>query len=213
MKIAPSILNADFYELGYHVDIIKDVIDYLHIDVMDGHFVPNISIGVPVVESLKKHYDLPIDTHLMITNPYDYIEAFYKAGSDLITFHLEANSDINKTIDLIHSLGIKAGLSIKPKTGVDELKPYLDKLDLVLVMSVEPGFGGQKFLDSATDKINELKALREKNGYHYLISVDGGINLETISKVKNSDIVVLGSYTFKNDDHKKAILDILEALK
>lgn len=205
MFIAPSILSADFLNLEAEIDRMLPYTDYLHIDVMDGRFVPNISIGVPVVKSLKKKYQCPFDVHLMIVEPENYIKAFKDAGADLITFHVEATKDSKHVIDMIHSYNLKAGISIKPKTEVDKIKEYLPYLDLVLVMSVEPGFGGQEFLDNATFKIDELRRLKEENGYHYLIEVDGGINDKTAHLCHNADILVSGSYLFKAPNLKEAV--------
>lgn len=205
MKIAPSILGANFLNLEKDIDKVLPYTDYLHIDVMDGRFVPNISIGIPVVKSLKKKYQVPFDVHLMIIEPEKYIEPFVKAGADLITFHVEATENVKKVIDLIHSYNLKAGLSIKPKTPVSVIEKYLPDLDLVLVMSVEPGFGGQEFMESAVSKIDKLKELKEKCHYQYLIEVDGGINDKTANKCHNADILVSGSYIFDSTDVKDAI--------
>lgn len=211
IEVAPSILSADFANLKNSIDEVKDYIKYLHIDVMDGHFVPNITIGAPVVKALRPHFDLIFDTHLMISNPIDYVEDFAKAGSDYITIHSEANKPY-ESINKIHDLGKKAGISIKPKTNVSEIYAYLSNVEMVLVMSVEPGFGGQKFMDVCLPKIKELKELREKNNYKYIISVDGGINLETSKLVKEAgvDLCVAGSYVFNHKNKEEAIKSICE---
>ncbi len=209
MKVALSILTADFMKVEESLkDIIHDV-DYVHMDIMDGEFVPNISFGPAIVKSLRPMTEVPFDTHLMILHPQNYIKQFAEAGSQYITFHVEADCDVMETINLIKSYGVKAGLSIKPNTTVEEIKKYLPYLDLVLVMSVEPGFGGQKFMVSAIDKCKELKELREKNNYNYLISVDGGINDKTLPQIsKYLDLAVSGSYVC-NADNKKERLEIL----
>ena len=156
--ISPSILSADFANLERDIKLVENAgADWLHIDVMDGHFVPNITIGVPVVDSIKKIASVPLDVHLMIENPEKYIEAFVKAGADILTFHYEAVKDIKEIIKLIKSFGVNAGMSIKPKTEPDVVLPYLDNLDLLLVMTVEPGFGGQKFMPDCAEKIKFIK--------------------------------------------------------
>ncbi len=209
MKVALSILTADFMKVEESLkDIIHDV-DYVHMDIMDGEFVPNISFGPAIVKSLRPMTVVPFDTHLMILHPQNYIKQFAEAGSQYITFHVEADCDVMETINLIKSYGVKAGISIKPNTTVEAIKEYLPYLDLVLVMSVEPGFGGQKFMPSAIDKCKELKELREKNNYNYLISVDGGINDKTLPQIsKYLDLAVSGSYVC-NADNKKERLEIL----
>ena len=207
VKISPSILSCDFANMKEDISTIVNDVEYLHIDVMDGIFVNNISFGIPVVKALRPHFDIVFDTHLMIINPIKYINQFAKAGSDIITFHLESNDDPNSVIDLIHSNGVKAGISIKPATPVESLIPFLDKVELILIMSVEPGFGGQKFDPSSLAKISWLKEQKEKYGYNYEIEVDGGINGETSQLCNNAgvDVLVSGSYIFGAMDRKKAI--------
>jgi ribulose-phosphate 3-epimerase len=203
--ISPSILSADFANLEKELKSVAEAgADWIHVDVMDGHFVPNITIGIPVVESLKKVTSLPLDVHLMIEHPEKYIEAFVKAGSDYLTVHVEALENPRAALQQIRALGAKAGITLRPGTSLDEIKPFLGDVDLVLVMTVEPGFGGQSFMTDQVQKMHELKTLREKNGWHYLIEVDGGVNEKTVSQCKDADVLVAGSYVFKND-YKKAI--------
>lgn len=203
--VSPSILSADFANLERDIKLIEDGgADWVHVDVMDGHFVPNITIGVPVVASIRKVTKLPLDVHLMIENPEKYVEPFVKAGADILTFHYECGTDIKKTIDLIKSFGIKVGLSIKPKTTPDVVFPYLKDLDLLLVMTVEPGFGGQKFKQDCADKIPVIK---EKAPENLIIQVDGGINAETarICTLYGANSLVAGNYIYKSADIKSAI--------
>ncbi len=205
--ISPSILSADFANLERDIKRVEDAgADWLHIDVMDGHFVPNITIGVPVTASIKKIAKLPLDVHLMIENPDKYIEPFAKAGADIITFHYEAidnDDDIFKLISYIKSFGIKAGMSIKPKTEANVCFKFLDELDMLLVMTVEPGFGGQKFMEDCAEKV---KLIREKNK-NIIIQVDGGINNETckICKEYGVNSLVAGNYIYKSDNIAQAI--------
>jgi ribulose-phosphate 3-epimerase len=202
--IAPSILSADFSRLGEEIQkVAQNGADVIHVDVMDGHFVPNITIGACVVQSLHKVSPLPLDVHLMIENPEKYIPDFIKAGSDWITFHWEATNNPESLIETIHKHNCKAGISIKPATPADVLFPLLDTLDLVLIMSVEPGFGGQKFQPQALDK---ARAIRQKSD-SILISMDGGINSETapLAKQAGVNILVAGSAIFNQSDYKNAI--------
>ena len=206
--VSPSILSADFANLERDIKLVEsNGADWIHVDVMDGHFVPNITIGVPVVASIKKVTKLPLDVHLMIENPEKYVEAFAKAGADILTFHYECGSDIKSTIDLIKSFGVKAGLSIKPKTSPEVILPYLNDLDLVLVMTVEPGFGGQKFMQDCAEKIPVIKKNSPEN---VVIQVDGGINAETarICTSYGANSLVAGSYIYKSADIKSAIASL-----
>ena len=209
--ISPSILSADFKKLGLEVEkCINAKCEWLHFDVMDGHFVPNISFGSCVLKCIRD-YNIFYDVHLMISDPLKYAPDFIKAGANLITFHVEAYDDKNKimeTIKLIKESGCKVGLSIKPKTPVEKIKEYLPYLDNVLVMSVEPGFGGQKFMETALGKIKEL-SLMQKN-YHYLIEVDGGINEETakLCRDNGANVLVAGSYLFKHKDFNEGVLSL-----
>lgn len=197
MKISPSILASDYANLAQELDRIA-ASDMIHVDVMDGHFVPNISIGAPVVAAIKKVCRVPFDVHLMITDPLDYVEDFARAGADLICFHAESNSDIGATIDKIHALGKQAAVALKPKTPVDAVVPYLDRLAMVLVMTVEPGFGGQSFMADMMPKITQLRAL----GYQGDMEVDGGVNADTVklAAAAGANVFVAGSAVFKSDD-------------
>ena len=209
VKIAPSILSADFNKLEEEILKVQDSgAEFLHFDVMDGHFVPNISFGIPVLKNIAHSHKMINDVHIMISNPKKYAEEFIKSGAEYLTFHYEAvrsDKDVYEVIDLIHSFGGKAGLSIKPKTSVEVLEKFLPKLDLVLVMSVEPGFGGQSFIPSALDKIAYLRKIIDECKYHCLIEVDGGINAETgkLCKEAGVDVLVAGSYLFGHDDLKE----------
>lgn len=200
VKIAPSILSADFGKLNEEIASIEPYSDFIHVDVMDGHFVSNITIGAPVVKCIETR--LPLDVHLMIESPEDYIEDFVKAGADYITVHFEVCKDVKGVLKIIQKYGIGVGISVKPGTKVQVLKPYLHLLDLVLIMSVEPGFGGQKFMSSALGKI---KWLREQ-GFKGEISVDGGINNETgpLCVKAGASVLVAGNYIFGAKNRQKA---------
>jgi len=208
MKIAPSVLTADFTDLENELKSIKTA-DYLHLDIMDGHFVPNISFGPAISKMISKKTNLPLDIHLMVTNPYQWIDAFTFKNTKYITIHVESN-DVRKTIDKIKSNHIKLGLSVKPKTKVDELLPYISEVDLVLVMTVEPGFGGQSFMHDMMDKVKELVEIRKKFNLSFEIEVDGGINDQTIeiARLSGVDVCVAGSYLFNLKDRQKGILSL-----
>lgn len=202
LKISPSILASDYANLQSELDRISTS-DLIHIDVMDGHFVPNISIGAPVVAACKKVCDVPFDVHLMISNPLDYAEDFAKAGADIICFHTECDSDTEQTIDKILSLGKKAALAIKPATPIDEVVKYLDKISMVLVMTVEPGFGGQSFMESTMPKIEAIRKINPDID----IEVDGGINADTvkIAAKAGANVFVAGSAVFKSENPAETI--------
>lgn len=214
MILAPSMLSADFKELGKEICAIEENgAKYLHFDVMDGIFVPSISFGMPVLKSIRPATNLVCDVHLMITEPIRYIEDFAKAGADLITIHLEACEDVDATIEKIKACGCKVGLSIKPKTPVRALIPYLDKIDMILIMSVEPGFGGQKFIPESLEKITETKHLLEEKGISVDIQVDGGIyphNVEEVLKA-GANIIVAGSAVFNGDTSQNTV-EMMEIL-
>ena len=206
--VSPSILSADFSNLEKDITKVRDAgADWLHIDVMDGHFVPNITIGPVVVKSIRKVTKLLFDVHLMIKEPEKYWKEFQKAGADLITFHSEISADIKQLAQNIKASGIKTGISIKPKTPVSEIKDLLPDLDLVLIMTVEPGFGGQSFMEDILPKISELRKIIDDNKYNCLIEVDGGINAETAALcVKaGANILVSGNYIFSAENISEAI--------
>lgn len=210
IKISPSILSSDYGNLSSELKRMEACgADMLHIDVMDGHFVPNITLGAPIVKCIRKSSTLPFDVHLMISDPYKYIPDFVNAGSDIITFHAEADSDIEKTIDLILASGKKAGLSVKPKTPVEAVYPYLDKLSMVLVMTVEPGFGGQLFMEDMMPKVSAVRSEIDRRGLDVDIQVDGGINKDTISIAAKAgaNVFVSGNAIFSSDDAEKTIAD------
>ena len=208
IKIAPSILSADFARLGEDILSVKTA-DYLHFDVMDGIFVPNISIGIPVLESVRKFTDMTLDVHLMITEPVRYVENFAKAGADIVVFHVEADTseNIKKAIDIVKACGKKVGLTIKPKTPAQALLSYLPDIDLALVMTVEPGFGGQKFMADMMPKVRMLREIIDEKGYSCELEVDGGVNPET-AKVcieAGATVLVAGSDVFKAEDRAARI--------
>lgn len=208
MKISPSILSCDY---GKIAEELKDMeacgADYMHIDVMDGHFVPNITLGAPVVKCIKKATNVPFDVHLMISEPLKYIDDFAAAGADIITFHTECDSHIGETIEKILSHGIKASLTVKPATPVEDILPYLDKLSMVLIMTVEPGFGGQSFMENMMPKVSRLREEIDRRGLDCEIEVDGGINEKTIAIAAKAgaDVFVSGNALFSSPDRKAAV--------
>ncbi len=198
--IAPSILSADFANLERDIKAVTEAgADWLHVDVMDGHFVNNITIGIPVVASLKKVSKIPLDVHLMIEKPERYVEGFIKAGADYLTIHVESTADPKKVLEQIKSLGAKPGITLRPGTAVEAVLPYLPFVDLVLVMTVEPGFGGQEFRQDQLPKIAKLRAEIDSKKLRCLIEVDGGVNDKTVGFLKEADVLVAGSYVFKNE--------------
>ena len=207
-KISPSILASDFSSLGEEALSVQDAgADMLHIDVMDGHFVPNITLGAPIVKSLRKRVSLPFDVHLMISDPLKYIPDFAKAGADRITFHLESSSDPAACVALMKELGVESGIALKPGTPGEAVFPFLNKLKMVLVMTVEPGFGGQKFMSDQLEKIKLIRRECDRRGLEMDIQVDGGITDVTMPLCRDAgaNVFVAGSYVFGSEDRKKAI--------
>ena len=210
IQISPSILSADFSQLGTEIKRLEEGgADMIHVDVMDGHFVPNLTIGPPVIKALRKHCSLKFDVHLMISPVHKYIEAFSDAGADIITIHPEATDDLTASISKIKKLGKKVGVSLNPETKIQVILDYLDKIDLVLIMSVNPGFGGQKFMPEVLHKIGDLKKIQESKGFNFDIEIDGGINFDNSKDAINAgaNILVSGTTIFKsnNGDIKKNI--------
>ena len=203
IQISPSILSADFSQLGSEIKKLEQGgADLIHVDVMDGHFVPNLTIGPPVIKNLRKYTKLPFDVHLMISPVHKYIENYAEAGADIITIHPEATDNLKESINLIKKFGKKVGVSLNPKTEIKALIDEIENINLVLVMSVNPGFGGQKFMPEVLDKIKELKKIKEENQYHFDIEVDGGINFSNSKIVleAGADILVSGTTVFKEND-------------
>ncbi|WP_034444847.1 ribulose-phosphate 3-epimerase [Butyrivibrio sp. AE2032] len=212
--LSPSILAADFKKLGQQiVDVDNAGAQYIHIDVMDGSFVPSISFGMPLIKSIRSATDKVFDVHLMIVDPIRYIKEFSEIGADIITFHLEAAPDPQAVIDKIHGLGKKAGMSIKPGTQVEELVPYLDKLDMILIMTVEPGFGGQPFIEASYDRIKAVRKMLSDRGLETDIQVDGGITKENLRSVLDvgANVIVAGSTVYRGDAGQN-VKDMLEIM-
>lgn len=209
IKIAPSILSADYAELGSAVELLSDWnADYVHLDVMDGAFVPNITFGAPMCKALRKHSDLIFDAHLMVANPSQWIQAFCDAGADIVTIHVEADRHAHRTLNYIRSLGMKAGIALNPATPPAAVEYLLDSCDMVLVMSVNPGFGGQRFIRGAADKILKIRhMLDERKLYNVDIEVDGGVNPETaiVCRENGANVLVAGNAVFSSKDPKKTI--------
>ena len=209
--IAPSMLSCDFANVQRDVEMInRSEADWFHIDIMDGVFVPNISFGLPVLKAMKKYAEKPMDVHLMIVNPDNYVEDFKNAGADILTVHYEACTHLHRSVQLIKSHGMKAGVALNPHTNVDLLKTMITDIDLVLIMSVNPGFGGQKFIEQAVDKVKELKEIITKAGADTLIEIDGGVNLDTGKRLVDAgaDALVAGSFVFKSDNPEATIADL-----
>lgn len=204
-KISPSLLAADFANIENEVRKVEQAgADFLHLDIMDGHFVPNLTFGPPVVAAIKKVAQIPLDVHLMIETPEKYVDEFIKAGADYLTIHVESTGQTGELLKKIRSQNVKSGLTLRPRTSIEAIKEFLPLCDLVLVMTVEPGFGGQSFMLDQVAKIDWLKNYRQQQGLNYLIEVDGGISDKTRAYVENADVLVAGTYVFKND-YAKAI--------
>ena len=212
IEIAPSILAADFGYLMRDIQKVENNAEYLHIDVMDGHYVNNISFGIPVIQSIRKYTNMKFYTHLMITNPEKYIKAFADAGSDNITFHVECAKDPDKLIDEIKALGLSAGISIHPDTPIEKVYPYIGKVDIILIMTVYPGFGGQGYLPSSDERIRKLRAAIDEAGSDTVISVDGGVTRANIKQIYDAGarLFVAGSTVFNDEDPAKAIEDLIK---
>ena len=212
IKIAPSVLSADFARLGADLDDIASA-DYVHYDVMDGHFVPNISFGIDILKAVKRSTKLPVDVHLMITNPDELIPAFIDAGADILTFHYEATDHARRLIQLIHASGRKASVALNPATPVCFLEDIIEDVDMVLIMTVNPGFGGQKYIESSAAKLRRLRRLCAEHGVSPLIEVDGGVNAQTAAEVcaAGANVLVAGSAVFGQEDRAGAISQIRAA--
>ncbi len=210
IRIAPSILSADFADLGRELAAVSAAgADWAHVDVMDGVFVPNITVGIPVVKSLRKATELPLDVHLMITNPHRYVGQFADAGAHMVTVHLESETaaDISRSLDAIRSHGALAGISIKPETRAEAVFPWLDRVDMVLIMTVEPGFGGQSLIPHTLDKVKTVRAEAERRGLELMVEVDGGVNARTARACTEAgaDVLVAGSAVFGAENRAAAI--------
>lgn len=204
--LAPSILSADFSRLADEVASVEKLgADWVHVDVMDNHFVPNLTIGAPVVASLRKATKMPLDCHLMVEKPEKLIPAFLKAGADGITIHVESTDDVLGAIKMIRDGGARVGITLRPRTALEDILPYLAQVDLVLVMTVEPGFGGQSFMHDQVEKVARLKSEREAKSLDYVIQVDGGVNRETVKTLADADCLVAGSFVFGASDRAEAL--------
>ena len=216
IQISPSILSADFSQLGNEIKRLNQAgADMIHVDVMDGHFVPNLTIGPPVIKALKKNSSIPFDVHLMISPVHEYIEAYADAGADIITIHPEATENLQQSIDKIKKFKKKVGVSLNPKTEVDVIKEFLNQIDLVLIMSVNPGFGGQKFMPEVLSKVKKLADIRNKEKLSFDIEIDGGINFDNskLAIAAGANILVSGTTIFKsNDGNIKKNIDLLRAV-
>ncbi|NWK11711.1 ribulose-phosphate 3-epimerase [Clostridium cadaveris] len=216
IKISPSILSADFAKLGEQIERLNSSdVEMVHIDVMDGSFVPNITFGAPVMKCIRKYTDKIFDVHLMIEEPARYIEDFVKAGADIITVHYEADRHIDRTVNYIKSFGVKAGVALNPGTPVSVLENIINSVDMVLIMTVNPGFGGQKYIEYCSEKVKEVNALSEKRNKELMIQVDGGIDASNIKYVVEcgANVIVAGSAVFKNDAIEENVQKLREALK
>lgn len=214
-QVAPSVLASDFANLQSEIEMLNNsACDYIHVDIMDGVFVPNISFGIPVTEAINTHAKKPLDVHLMIVNPDQYLEAFAKAGAQIISIHIEACPHLHRTLQGIKALGCKAGVAINPHTSIDQLEEVIQDIDLVCVMSVNPGFGGQKFIENTYDKVRRLKALIQRKSAATLIEIDGGVNLANAPKLiaAGADVLVAGSFVFNSADPIKTIQELKDVI-
>ncbi|MFC2090206.1 ribulose-phosphate 3-epimerase [Bacteroidota bacterium] len=207
-RLSPSILNSDFLELKKNIRMLNESeADWIHLDIMDGVFVPNLTFGFPIIKQIKSVAEKPLDVHLMIVHPEKYLERYKEVGADILTVHYEACDDLSATLSEIKSLGMKASVSVKPATPVEVLEPFLHQLEMVLIMTVEPGYGGQAFIEASYERIRQLKALIQKAGSQTLIEVDGGVGPDNLKQLKEAgvDVFVVGTTIFKNEDPPKMI--------